>query len=341
MILTFKVRHNNDFSIEFAKARQIVEFGLGQRKLGVFLTSKHVKHFGLKSLISNQLLRKYCKNIKTKSIKYIKLPICGQGIKFKNDVISIPCLKLSFKFHPHKTIELVKSIEIGDTYYYIACEIKCQDQIGENLEKYIGVDLNSTGHCAVVANPSTGKILKLGKNCNHIRNKYFNIRRKLQKLGKYKVIKTLGNKEQRIIRDINHKISLKIVKFAKQNQCNIKLENLKGIRKNTKGKKALSRNVNNWSFYQLQQMIVYKAKLHGIKVFFVNPYLTSQIDSKTGIRGARSGKIFNSPIFGVENADVNAAFNIALSNDFQLLAESDVNKGRSDEPQMAMATKAS
>ena len=192
MILTFKVRHNNDFSIEFAKARQIVEFGLGQRKLGVFLTSKHVKHFGLKSLISNQLLRKYCKNIKTKSIKYIKLPICGQGIKFKNDVISIPCLKLSFKFHPHKTIELVKSIEIGDTYYYIACEIKCQDQIGENLEKYIGVDLNSTGHCAVVANPSTGKILKLGKNCNHIRNKYFNIRRKLQKLGKYKVIKTLG-----------------------------------------------------------------------------------------------------------------------------------------------------
>ena len=38
--------------------------------------------------------------------------------------------------------------------------------------KFIGVDLNTTGHIAVVSNPDTGKVWKLGKAAKntYIRN---------------------------------------------------------------------------------------------------------------------------------------------------------------------------
>lgn len=338
MILTFKIPHNKDFSEEFKKAKYIINFGLEQRHIGKYITTKDVKQFGLKSLISNQLLRKYCKNKNTKVVKNIKLPICSQGIKFYNGLVKIPCLRLSFQFKPHRQIIKINQIEIGDRFYYISCEVKENDD--KEYQNHIGIDLNSTGHCLVAVNPQTGKVLKLGKSCWHIRQKYCNIRRRLQKLKKFKAIKNMKDKERRVIHDINHKISSCVIKWAYDNKCNIKMENLKGIRKNTKGKKKLSYNLNNWSFYQLRQMIEYKAKLHGLSVIFIDPFMTSQIDSRTGLVGDRKGKLFKA-LDRVENSDVNAAFNIALTEDFRLSADRDVGKGRSGEPQVEMTKKAS
>ena len=69
------------------------------------------------------------------------------------------------------------------------------------------------------------------------------------------------------MKDLDHKISRKVVNYALQNKLKIVVENLKGIRNGSKkgnGSKGKNRVVNSWSFYRLQSFIEYKSKEHGI-----------------------------------------------------------------------------
>ena len=56
MIITYKIKHNKDFSAELKKAKQIAEFAIKTRSM----SSKDVACFRLKA-ISNQILRKIFK----------------------------------------------------------------------------------------------------------------------------------------------------------------------------------------------------------------------------------------------------------------------------------------
>ena len=85
------------------------------------------------------------------------------------------------------------------------------------------------------------------------------------------------------MRDVNHKISRKIVNYARsQGVAVIKVESLEGIRKGTtrtsRGAVAQKNNraQNSWTFYQLTAFITYKAARLGIKVEMVDPAHTSQ-----------------------------------------------------------------
>jgi putative transposase len=166
-LLTYNIRHGRDFSDELSRARQIAEFAIKTKSN----TSKDVKHFGLKSIIANQILRKYGRNKKAKKVSHVNLIVPNQGIFVDRalKVISIPCLKLQLCYH-FSGFEKVNQIEVDEKYAHVSVS---KPEIGEiATSKYIGIDLNTTGHVAVVSNAETGKIWKLGKEANHIALKY-------------------------------------------------------------------------------------------------------------------------------------------------------------------------
>ena len=184
--------------------------------------------------------------------------------------------------------------------------------------------------------------MKLGKQCNHIHNKYKNIRKDLQKKGKYRKVKQIKHRESNIIKDINHKISKKIVTDAEKQKAIIVLENLKNIRKTARTRRKQRYSLNSWSFYQLEQMIVYKSKKYGVPLVYVEPQYTSQRCSRCGHierLNRKTKSLFQCKNCGiVENADVNAGFNIAYLHQqgiSQFSKERDLLKGNTDIPKEA------
>jgi len=335
MILTFKVKHNMNFSHELGLAHKVADFALrtGSR------SSKDVNHIGLKSMIANQILKKYSKDKRLKRVRRVVLAIPNQGICVdkENQKINIPCLKLNFGYQFRNDFKKINQIEIDKDYAFVSVTV--DEPSTRKVDGYVGVDRNTTGHVAVVGNPMNGKVLKLGKSAEHIHKKYKNIRKNLQKKGKYGLVKKIKHRESRIVRDLNHKISRKIINDADKNDTGIKLEDIKQIRRHVKSRKGFRYSLNSWSYYQLEQMIKYKAKLLGIPVAFVESAYTSQNCSRCGHLGNRDGKSFKCPSCGhVDHADSNASFNIAKRQvkDGQLCVDRDAYKGSTDTPQTAM-----
>lgn len=130
---------------------------------------------------------------------------------------------------------------------------------------------------------------------------------------KLKALERIKDKERNFVKTYNHMISKNVVEFAKKHKCEfIKMEKLT---KDGFPDMILS----NWSYYELQHMIGYKAEREGIKVLFVNPSYTSQQCSRCGNIDKENRKTqeqFICTKCGFKlNADHNAAINIARSND--------------------------
>ncbi len=247
MILTYKEKHERNFSGELDKARAVAKYALEHKTL----SSKDIKHIGLKSIISNQILRKYSRNKNLKRINEVNLTIPNQGISVDKEQqsIRIPSLKLTFNYQFPNNFTKINQIEINEKYIFVSVTVPEEPQM--ETDKWIGVDLNTTGHVAVMANPETGKVKKLGKKAEHVHKKYKNIRRRIQKACKYRVVKRLKGRESRIVRDLNHKISREGVDAAKEEGSGIKLEKLKRIRKTASLRRAFRYSLHSWSFYQM------------------------------------------------------------------------------------------
>ncbi len=339
MILTFKVKHDRDFSKELMKAKQIANFALETRTQ----SSKDVKQFGLKSAIANQILREYSRNKKLKEVKNVNLIVPNLSIKVnqKKRTIEIPCLKFAFGYQFRNDFTKINQIEINKGWIFVSMTLPEKKEL--KVKNWIGIDRNTTGHIAVLANPKTGEVVKLGKEALHVHNKYKNIRRDLQSKGKYKKVKAIKDRESRVVRNLNHQVSKAIIDIAKKSKCGIKLENLKGIRNNRKHTNSFNYNLHSWSFYQLEQFIKYKAKLEGIPLIYVEAKNTSKECSRCGDIGVRLGKKFecqNIKCGHVDHADANAGFNIAKripigASIGRLRADRDVRKGSTDTPRGA------
>ena len=320
MIVTEKIGHTFDFSIQLAKARLVAKFAVENRYQ---TSSRLVKHIGLKSVLSCQILRKYGRNHRLKSVKRVNLIVPGQGIQFRGNIVKITSLGIQFPFVPRHDCIKINEIEAHKDCFYINYSVN--EPVVEKTVGAIGVDLNSTGHAVVIANPVNGKVFKMGKSLPHIRRRTKNIRNNLHLKRQYRLAKKVTRRTTRRMRNIDHRISRFVVNYAKHNSMAIHLENLKNFHRRKK-----SATTNTWSFGRLQRYIEYKAKMCGVAVYYVDPAFTSQICSRSGLMGSRDGKIFRSPKYGVEDANVNAAFNIALRKP-QLAKERDFVKGCTDQ----------
>ena len=141
----------------------------------------------------------------------------------------------------------------------------------------MGVDLGIK--CPAVSYISDGsvKFYGNGRKNKYMRRHYKYLRKKLGKAKKTDAIKRINNKEQRIMKDIDHKLSREIVHTATAHGVSvIKMEQLANIRSTTRTSRKNNHSLHTWSFYRLAQFIEYKAKLAGIKVEYVNPAYTSQ-----------------------------------------------------------------
>ena len=119
---------------------------------------------------------------------------------------------------------------------------------------------------------------------------------------------------------INHKYSRTLVDYAKKNGCGtIQMEDLSGITD------TADRFLKNWSYFDLQTKIKYKAEELGIKVINIEPSYTSQRCSKCGYidkDNRRTQASFKCLKCGFEeNADYNASQNIAIKDIDKIIKE--------------------
>ena len=109
-------------------------------------------------------------------------------------------------------------------------------------------------------------------------------------------------------------MSRSIVDFADKHCSAIVLEDLGKISKKGKAKRYVQKS--QWSFYQLETFIKYKATLLGIPIFYVNPAYTSQVCSRCGSVNSPNGKKYRCSCSHFDHRDSNAAFNISANGWF-------------------------
>ena len=122
-----------------------------------------------------------------------------------------------------------------------------------------------------------------GRMNKYMKRRHRSRRKALGKAKKRKAIERLGNKEQRWMRDQDHKVSREIVNFAIANKIGaIRMEHLANIRRTASTSRKNEKNLHTWSFHRLASFIEYKANVAGITVEYVDPAYTSQKCPKCG-----------------------------------------------------------
>ena len=124
-----------------------------------------------------------------------------------------------------------------------------------------------------------------GKAIKQKRANYSKLRKELQMRktpSSRRRIKTIGQRENRWMQDINHQVSKALVRNNPKHTLFV-LEDLTGVRNATEHIRTKDRYVSvSWSFYDLEQKLIYKAKQNESSVIKVDPAYTSQCCPKCG-----------------------------------------------------------
>lgn len=193
--------------------------------------------------------------------------------------------------------------------------------------RVLGVDLGIKYPAYVCLSDDTykrehiGESLELIKQRSQFQNRRIRLQQQLKNVNggkgrkkKLQNLNRLSKCERNFVKTYNHNISKRIVDFAKKYKCEyINLEKLT--------KDGFENSIlRNWSYYELQDMIKYKADRIGISVRYIDPSYTSQTCSRCGYidkENRETQEKFICKKCGFElNADHNASINIARSEKF-------------------------
>lgn len=177
--------------------------------------------------------------------------------------------------------------------------------------KVMGVDLGLKVPAVAVTDDEKVRFFGNGRENKYKKRKFRSVRKALGKKKKLNAIRNSKNKEQRWMKDKDHKISRAIVNFAKENKVSvIRLERLANIRQTTRTSRKNEKNLHTWSFYRLSQFIEYKANLEGIEVEYVNPAYTSQTCPRCSEKNKAQDRKYKCKCGFEKHRDIVGAMNI-------------------------------
>jgi IS605 OrfB family transposase len=268
-------------------------------------------------VIAKSLVTKYQRNKKCNAVKNLVLPICGdkgKQIKLESGGVRIPALfrkEILPVVWLRKPIGFIRSVEFlrkGGEWFACIC-YNAQAEPKYQSTGTVGVDRNSVGAVATLADPQTGKVLHLGFNPARTKEAWRGRKANLQSLGKMRLLHKIRNKQSRRTKHENHLVSKQIVDYAATHRRTIVVEKLENI---LGGKIGRYSKKSQWSFYQLLQFLLYKAALRGVMVIEVDPAYTSQECSRCHQLTKPNGKSFRCVQCGHnDHRDANAAFTLS------------------------------
>lgn len=144
--------------------------------------------------------------------------------------------------------------------------------------RFLAVTYDETGHCDFIS----------GRNIMHKRDTFAVVRAELQSRGTKSAkrrLKAISGRENRWMTDINHQLSKTLVTRYGKDTLFV-LEDLTGVSFDESNLSRRSKHqrgqTRSWSFYQLEQMLTYKALETGSSMLKVSAEYTSQRCPKCG-----------------------------------------------------------
>ena len=196
----------------------------------------------------------------------VKLPYFAEGMsKYFNHSI--------YRFGTAKLVN-----KRGKYYLHIPVTYEVEESNISDICNVVGIDRGINFVVATYDSKHKSGFVS-GKAIKQKRANYSRLRKELQirhTPSSRRRLKAIGQRENRWMQDINHQVS-KALATGNPKHTLFVLEDLTGIRNVTERVKTKNRYVSvSWSFYDLEQKLIYKAKQNQSSVIKVDPRYTSQ-----------------------------------------------------------------
>ena len=196
----------------------------------------------------------------------IKLPYFAKGMSKYFD-------HTTYKFGTAKLVN-----KHGKYFLHIPVSYEVEESNISDICNVVGIDRGINFVVATYDSKHKSGFVS-GRAIKQKRAHYSKLRKELQKRqtpSARRRLKAIGQRENRWMQDVNHCISKALVESNPKHTLFV-LEDLTGIRSVTERVKTKDRYVSvSWSFFDLEQKLIYKAKQNQSTVIKVDPRYTSQ-----------------------------------------------------------------
>ena len=196
----------------------------------------------------------------------VKLPYFSEGMsKYFNHTI--------YKFGTAKLVN-----KHGKYFLHIPVTYDVEESNISDICNVVGID-RGINFVVATYNSKHKSGFVSGKAIKQKRASYSKLRKELQMRqtpSSRRRLKAIGQRENRWTQDVNHQVSKALVESNPKHTLFV-LEDLSGVRNATERVRTKDRYVSvSWSFYDLEQKLIYKAKQNQSTVIKVDPRYTSQ-----------------------------------------------------------------